>query len=101
MNESAEGVKGLECTDCHGEIPRVEDFDHAEEMEGAECADCHDGFDPGGSTVDTGKCMICHADKKPGALEHEMSAAQMHQHHIVENIVQCFFCHEKITHGEE
>ena len=100
MKKSSLGVKRLSCADCHGEVPRSEDFDHAEEAEGADCTDCHDGFGPHKSGILFGQCRICHAEEAED-FGHDADPAELHQLHVRENIVQCFFCHDRVPHGEE
>jgi hypothetical protein len=94
MNESAVGIEDLGCVDCHRIVPEIEAH---EDLEGADCTDCHSG-EKKESAVNETKCMICHVEE---GFEADVGTAdEMHRYHIDRNIVNCYYCHDRISHGE-
>ena len=89
------------CGNCHG-APKGTvtrngfTFDHAKYVEqGAPCEKCHVSVTRGTGAVPPDRCYSCHMERD----RQNYDKATIHDTHVTEHKVECFECHEPITHG--
>jgi len=89
------------CTVCHREPKRRivyqgETFEHTKPLEkGYLCIDCHVSVMIGKGAVAREKCFFCHINRTEKYSETEF----VHQQHVAQKQIDCFFCHEIVEHG--
>lgn len=91
------------CTKCHGApdhelmvAGRI--FDHADYVaRGVECRECHDPVIDGDGQVRRERCHSCHGEA--GHIERIGETAFLHEKHVTDHKVECFECHDQISHG--
>jgi len=89
------------CGNCHGAPAGTVTrngftFDHQKYIEqGAPCEKCHVSVTRGTGAVPPDRCYSCHMERDRQSYD----KATIHTAHVTEHKVECFECHEPITHG--
>jgi nitrate/TMAO reductase-like tetraheme cytochrome c subunit len=95
--------KTSDCLLCHGPpdepvLVAGREFVHADYVErGVSCRECHDPVISGEGTVRRERCHTCHAEV--GHIERIAEQEFLHEKHVTEHKVECFDCHDQISHG--
>lgn len=89
------------CGNCHG-APKGPinhkgfTFDHAKYVaQGVACEKCHIRVTRGNGAVPPDRCYSCHMERD----RQQYDKKTIHVTHVTEHKVECFECHEPITHG--
>ncbi len=95
--------KTSDCLLCHGPPDKPvlvagREFVHADYVSrGVSCRECHDPVISGEGTVRRERCHTCHAEV--GHIERIGETEFLHQKHVTDHKVECFECHDEISHG--
>jgi hypothetical protein len=98
----AEGTSLTGCTSCHGTPTQTVEhegftFSHESYLKaGVECAQCHLKVADGNGEVPAERCFQCHVERIGSYSDPEL----VHNVHVDSQGIDCFKCHEQITHGE-
>jgi hypothetical protein len=98
----AEGASLAGCTSCHGtptETVEHEGFTFSHESYlkvGVQCSQCHLKVAEGKGEVSAARCFQCHVERLGSYSDPEL----VHRVHVDGQGIDCFQCHEEISHGE-
>jgi hypothetical protein len=98
--EAGQAVTG--CLVCHGP-PKIIithqgfQFNHGTYLKrGVRCDLCHSQVVRGDANVSPDRCSACHVQRLEGMADVE----KLHQTHLGEHAIDCFRCHNVMTHGK-
>lgn len=98
----AEGTSLTGCTSCHGTPTQTVEhagfsFNHESYLKaGVQCSQCHLKVAEGDGAVPPERCFQCHVERAGSYSDPD----RVHKIHIEGHGIDCFKCHEQITHGE-
>lgn len=89
------------CPSCHG-VPEgeVEHGGYSVNLSeyiqtGIECSRCHTKVVSGDGKVNQNRCYSCHPERMEKFDDHKL----IHDKHVSDKGIDCFYCHEEIRHG--